>query len=44
MIVLAALCVALSLFILPSVREIFLEPAVEALMNAQGYTSAVMGY
>jgi multicomponent Na+:H+ antiporter subunit D len=44
MVVMAVLCIALSLFIVPAVREVFLAPAVDALMNAQAYTAAVLGY
>jgi hypothetical protein len=44
MILMAVLCVALSMFIVPSVREVFLTPAVDALVNAQAYTAAVLGF
>jgi multicomponent Na+:H+ antiporter subunit D len=44
MVVMAVLCIALSLFMVPAIREVFLAPAVDALMNAQAYSSAVLGY
>ena len=44
MIFLAVLCIALSVLILPSVRDLILTPAVEALVNAGNYSTAVLGY
>jgi multicomponent Na+:H+ antiporter subunit D len=44
MIFLAVLCIALSVLILPSVRDIILTPAVEVLVNAGKYSTAVLGY
>jgi multicomponent Na+:H+ antiporter subunit D len=44
MIFMAVLCIVLSLLIVPSVREIILTPAVNALMDAGNYTTAILGY
>ncbi|HEB29803.1 MAG TPA: NADH/ubiquinone/plastoquinone (complex I) [Spirochaetes bacterium] len=44
MIFLAVLCIALSALILPSVRDIILTPAVDVLVNAGKYSTAVLGY
>lgn len=44
MIFLAVLCIALSVLILPSVRDLILTPAVEVLVNAGKYSTAVLGY
>ena len=44
MIVLAVLCIALSLLIVPSVRELILTPAVDVLIKAGSYSAAVLGY
>lgn len=44
MIFLAALCILLSLMIIPSVRETILTPAVDVLVNAGQYSTAVLGY
>lgn len=42
MVVLAVLCLGLSLLIFPGVREIIIDPAVDVLMNTGGYSSAIM--
>jgi multicomponent Na+:H+ antiporter subunit D len=44
MIVLAILCFALSLLMVPSLRDLILTPAVDVLMNAGAYSAAVLGY
>jgi multicomponent Na+:H+ antiporter subunit D len=44
MIFLAVLCIVLSILILPSVRDIILTPAVDVLVNAGKYSTAVLGY
>jgi multicomponent Na+:H+ antiporter subunit D len=43
MIILGALCVLLSLIAIPQVREMFLTPAVNVLMNPQLYNSPILG-
>jgi len=43
MIILGALCVLLSLIAIPQVREMFLTPAVNVLMDPQLYTSTILG-
>ena len=43
MIVLAVLCLGLSLLIFPGVREIVLTPAVDIIMNAKEYSSTITG-
>jgi len=44
MIVLAILCFLLSALIVPSVRDVLLTPAVDVLVRAGEYTTAVLGY
>ena len=44
MIFLAVLCIVLSLLIVPSVRELILTPAVDVLIKAGNYSTAVLGY
>ncbi len=44
MILLAALCLALSMFILPPVRQVMLDPAVEVLLDTAVYSTTVLGY
>jgi multicomponent Na+:H+ antiporter subunit D len=44
MIVLAVLCFLLSLLVVPSIRDVVLTPAVDALVQAGEYTTAVLGY
>jgi len=44
MIVLAILCFVLSTLIVPSVRDVILTPAVDVLVKAGEYTTAVLGY
>jgi multicomponent Na+:H+ antiporter subunit D len=44
MIFLAVLCIVLSLLIVPSVRELILTPAVDVLIKAGSYSTAVLGY
>ena len=42
MIVLALLCLGLSLLIFPGIRETILDPAVHVIMNSAGYASSIM--
>jgi len=44
MICMAVLCLLLSLLIIPSIRDIILTPAVNALVNAGNYSAGVLGY
>jgi multicomponent Na+:H+ antiporter subunit D len=44
MVVMAVLCLALSLLVFPGIRNIFLTPAVEVLMDSAGYSTAILGY
>jgi multicomponent Na+:H+ antiporter subunit D len=44
MIFMAVLCIVLSLLIIPSVRDLILTPAVEVLLKAGTYSTAVLGY
>ena len=44
MIFLTILCLVLSLFIVPGIKEIFLDPAVSVLTNAMQYSVNVLGY
>lgn len=41
MIVLSCICIALGLLLLPQLRSVFLDPAVEVLKNGVGYSMAV---
>jgi multicomponent Na+:H+ antiporter subunit D len=43
MIVLAVLCLATSLLIIPGIRELTLDPVVKVIMDKTGYILAVMG-
>lgn len=43
MIILAVLCLAMSLLIIPGVRAVFLQPAVEVLLQATQYSTRVIG-
>lgn len=43
MIILALLCLLLSLLVLPQIRDIFITPAVDALINSLQYTAVVIG-
>jgi multicomponent Na+:H+ antiporter subunit D len=43
MITLGILCFLLSLLVLPSMREAILQPAIDILMNADIYTSKIIG-
>jgi multicomponent Na+:H+ antiporter subunit D len=43
MIMMAAMCLALSLLVIPDVREIFLKPAVDVLINSADYSTKVLG-
>ena len=43
MIILSVLCMAMGLLLLPEVRPLFLDPAVNVLVNAAGYGKAVLG-
>jgi multicomponent Na+:H+ antiporter subunit D len=43
MIILAILCLGLSLLIVPDIREIVLDPAVKVLMNASDYSTTITG-
>jgi multicomponent Na+:H+ antiporter subunit D len=43
MIILAVLCLATSLLVIPGVRQIILDPVVKVLMDKTGYILAVMG-
>jgi multicomponent Na+:H+ antiporter subunit D len=44
MVFLAVLCLALSMLIVPSVRDIVLTPAVDVLIEAGEYTTSILGY
>jgi multicomponent Na+:H+ antiporter subunit D len=44
MICLAVLCLALSMLIVPSVRDVVLTPAVNVLMNTAAYSTTILGY
>lgn len=44
MVILAVLCFVLSLLIVPSIRDMILTPAVDVLINAQAYSTAILGY
>jgi len=44
MIMLVILCFVLSLLIVPSIRDVVLTPAVNVLVDAGEYTTAVLGY
>jgi len=44
MVFLAVLCLGLSLFIVPAVRDIFITPAVNVLLNSAVYSTGVLGY
>jgi multicomponent Na+:H+ antiporter subunit D len=44
MVFLAVLCLGLSLFIIPTVRDIFITPAVNVLLNSAVYSTGVLGY
>lgn len=44
MVFLAVLCIVLSILVVPSVRNLVLTPAVNALISASGYSAAVLGY
>jgi len=43
MIALSILCLLMSLLVIPEVREIVLDPAVDALINAKSYTTNIIG-
>ncbi|MGE5400181.1 MAG: proton-conducting transporter membrane subunit, partial [Ignavibacteriales bacterium] len=43
MIVLAVLCIATSLMIMPGIREIMLDPVVDSILNKTGYVNLVTG-
>jgi multicomponent Na+:H+ antiporter subunit D len=43
MILLAALCVGMGLLLLPGVKEVFLDKAVEAVTGGKDYTNVVLG-
>jgi multicomponent Na+:H+ antiporter subunit D len=43
MVILGALCILLSLVAIPQVRELFLTPAINVLMDPQLYTSTILG-
>ena len=43
MIVLATLCLALSLLALPSVSEVVLRPAIDVLMQSELYSTTIIG-
>lgn len=44
MIFLAVLCLGLSLFIVPAVRDVFVTPAVNVLLDSAVYSTGVLGY
>jgi len=44
MVFLTVLCIGLSLFIVPAVRDIFITPAVNVLLDSAGYSTGVLGY
>jgi len=44
MVFLAVLCLVLSLLVVPSIRDIILTPAVDVLINAGQYSTAVLGH
>jgi len=43
MVVLAVLCIVLSLLIIPGVREVIITPAVNVLMDTSNYARAILG-
>ncbi len=43
MIILAGLCLVLSLLVIPGIRDIVLKPAVDVLLNTIQYTTTVLG-
>ncbi len=43
MILLSILCVILSLLVIPEVRSVFLQPAVDVLINATDYSTNILG-
>lgn len=43
-ILLAVLCLGLSLLVIPDVQKIFLKPAVDALINSTAYARVILGY
>jgi multicomponent Na+:H+ antiporter subunit D len=43
MIVLAILCLATSVLVIPGIREVTLDPVVEVIMNKTGYITRVLG-
>lgn len=43
LIIMALLCLAFSLLVIPDVREIFLKPAVDVLINSADYSTKVLG-
>jgi len=44
MIILAVLCLGLSLFLIPTLKNVILNPAVDVLINGLKYSMAVIGY
>ncbi len=44
MVFLAILCLGLSIFIVPAVRDIFITPAVNVLLDSAGYSTGILGY
>ncbi|ALO14906.1 Multiple resistance and pH homeostasis protein D [Salinivirga cyanobacteriivorans] len=44
MVVMAVLCLVMSLMIFPGAREVFLTPAVEVLVNSMNYSTTVIGF
>ncbi len=43
MVILAVLCLALGILLLPSIRPMLLDPAVEALENGTQYGKSLLG-
>ena len=43
LIIMALLCIILSLLVIPDIREIFLKPAVDVLINAADYSINILG-
>ena len=44
MIVMAVLCIALSFLLLPGLREIVLQPAVDVLLKTKEYSITILGF
>jgi multicomponent Na+:H+ antiporter subunit D len=43
MVIMALMCILLSLLVIPSLREDILAPAIDVLLNPGNYSSAILG-